>query len=360
MKKIYKILIFILLTILSSPIILAQKEFVYSAIFQKGIIAPHHKSINYLIKNYIYCVDFNLGIQTDGSKEWHSAHHFPIVGAGSSFADFENPEVLGKAFAVYSFIDYPFLRKNNFEFLGNFAAGLSYLTKPLSPISNPDNFIISSHANAYLHIYFTEKFRLNRKIQLQTGFGITHYSNGATKKPNLGINLVTVSAAAVLNPYKINKEMYLNKKTNFTRNNRYSIFLSGGIQIYYPPWNKIYKNYSLNVNFERNFNIWSRVGLGFDIFYDNCLIHLMPPNEKHSQTDYMFPGIFVSYTVVFGRFSFVLQEGWHPKKPVSQYPKIYERWSANYQLSKHFAVRVALKESLGTAQFVEYGIGFVF
>jgi hypothetical protein len=70
MKRLFGILFFGLL--LNSSPLFSQKKLIYSAVFQKGIIVPHHKSINYLIKDYIYGIDLNFGKQTTGTKDWHS------------------------------------------------------------------------------------------------------------------------------------------------------------------------------------------------------------------------------------------------------------------------------------------------
>ena len=353
--------VFYIAFVFISAVSFAQKNTVFTATFQKGIIAPHHKSMNYLIKDYIYSIDVNYGKQTNGSKPWHSVHHFPVVGAGGSFADFKNPDVFGKAFSAYSFIDYPFLRKNHFEISGNFAAGLAFLTKPLSPISNDKNYVIGSHFNAYLHVYLFNRIHISNKFQFQTGFGITHFSNGATKRPNLGINLVTVSAAVVFSPQKTDPEIFKKKNTTtFVRSNNFTFFLATGFRYFYPPWDKIYNNSSFNFTLERSINEWFRAGCGIDIFYDKCLINSMPAKDNFTKKDFIFPGIFVSAEIVFGKFSFVYNQGGHPKVPFSGYPKIYERWAVRYKLTKHTGIRIALKEHLGTAQFVEYGIGYSF
>jgi hypothetical protein len=86
----------------------------------------------------------------------------------------------------------------------------------------------------------------------------------------------------------------------------------------------------------------------------------LPKDGEYSYRDYIFPGIFISFDIVLGRFSFVIHQGWHPQIPVSTYPSIYNRWALKYQFTKHFAFRVALKSNLGTAQFVEYGFGYTF
>ncbi|MFC7666089.1 acyloxyacyl hydrolase [Hymenobacter humi] len=71
-------------------------------------------------------------------------------------------------------------------------AGLAYLTNPYNRDTNRKNNIASSFLNATLQLRFEYDYALTPHLGLLAGLGLNHYSNGATTKPNFGVNLPSV------------------------------------------------------------------------------------------------------------------------------------------------------------------------
>ncbi len=333
----------------------------YGLQYYRGIIIPHHKSINYLTKGYGQMLNLSITLPSFGQKPWHKLYNYPDKGIGYSFTDFGNPTVLGNSHALYAFINLPIIKRKYFIFNFDATVGVAYLNRPFDKKMNNTNIIIGSHSNAYLRVYANTKFLISDKISLKTGFGISHFSNGAIKKPNLGINLISVFTEVAFSP-TTKKITEIKPIEKFIKSYDFSVLLSGGWRQSYPPYKKIYAIAGASLKAEYNFSPRHRAGLGLDIFYDE-IYGIRTTREiyenKKADTPF-FTGIHLSYDLVFGSLSFTAQVGLHPSLPTSGYPILYQRFALKKRFRKHFLAGIGLKSYMGTAQFIEWRTGYYF
>jgi len=332
----------------------------YGVQYYKGIIIPHHKSINYLTKDYGQTINLTLNLPSFGDKYWHELYKYPDKGFGYSFADFGNPEVLGFANTLYAFVNLPFIRTKRFRLNFDAAAGVSYVSKPFNLASNNTNIIIGSPANAYLRVYLNTKIQVTQKFSLKTGFGISHFSNGAIKKPNRGVNLLSVYTEVAFRPQIKELEVF-NKTEKFVQSVDYSVILGAGWRQHYPPYSTLYGIGVMSIKTEYNLSGRHRAGVGLDLFYDEIysIRTTRQIYENQSSDKAFFSGIVGTYDLVFGNMSFSVQGGYHPSIPGDGYPRIYQRFSLKQRFGKHFVAGFALKSYMGTAQFIEWRVGFL-
>jgi hypothetical protein len=105
---------------------------------------------------------------------------------------FNNP-VLGNPHAVYGFLQVPVLRPGGrWNLLYEMALGISGNMNPYDPVENPENLLVSSAINTYIDLGLEARYRVDRHWDLGIGIGIKHLSNGATKRPNKGVNIVPI------------------------------------------------------------------------------------------------------------------------------------------------------------------------
>lgn len=140
------------------------------------------------IKNFS-ATDLRLGWQTRGSKAWHHAHKLPYYGIGIHSIVFSNEEEIGYPAALYFFFGAPFARKAKSSFDYEFSFGLSHNWKPYDDIDNPFNLAIGSYRNAYIDAKIKYVWYFSKKVSMDAGVRVTHFSNGAIRMPNAGINL---------------------------------------------------------------------------------------------------------------------------------------------------------------------------
>lgn len=134
--------------------------------------------------------DLRVGWQTTGKQVWHHHHKLPYYGVGIHSLVFSNEEEIGYPNALYFFFGGPFSRKAKSSFDYEFSFGLSSNWKPYDAIDNPFNVAIGSYNNAYIDARIKHLWYFSKRFSLDTGIRVTHFSNGAIKLPNSGINLI--------------------------------------------------------------------------------------------------------------------------------------------------------------------------
>lgn len=128
----------------------------------------------------------------------NSSNKDTYQGVGLSYYDFGNPKGLGNPMVFYLYQGAPIVHISNrlsFNYEWNF--GISCGWKPYNKETNPDNKLIGSKVNAYLNANFYLNWRMARHFDFNIGIEGTHFSNGNTRYPNLGLNTAGIRAGLV-------------------------------------------------------------------------------------------------------------------------------------------------------------------
>ncbi|MDE7074502.1 MAG: acyloxyacyl hydrolase, partial [Odoribacter sp.] len=80
--------------------------------------------------------------------------------------------------------------------------GLSFGWKPYDREENPADIMIGSRMNAYINTGFYLDYLLSPRVNLLAGVTLTHFSNGNTRFPNAGLNMIDCKAGVA---YHINR-----------------------------------------------------------------------------------------------------------------------------------------------------------
>src|SRR5690606_2585652 len=135
--------------------------------------------------------ELNFQKQTTGQEAWHQLYKFPKIGYSVVYFDLHNP-VLGKALATSAYINKTLWNSKRSKLNYRLGLRIAYLTEGYDQETNHKYSIASSALNAALQTRFEYCYQLAPRYALLLGLGLNHYSNGATKKPNLGINIPTL------------------------------------------------------------------------------------------------------------------------------------------------------------------------
>ena len=160
----------------------------------QGIVIPSNDFVRgdnreELPINNFSATDLRIGWQTTGDKAWHHVHNLPYYGIGIHNIVFSNEDEIGYPAALYFFFGAPFARKGRSSFDYEFSFGLSHNWEPYNDVDNPFNVAIGSYRNAYIDGKIKYVRYLGKRVSLDAGVRVTHFSNGAMKFPNAGINL---------------------------------------------------------------------------------------------------------------------------------------------------------------------------
>ena len=326
---------------------------------QGSIILAHTYAIRHLVVSHPTGFELNLQRQTTGAAPWHGWYQFPKVGVALTYYDFHNP-VLGYVFAASPYVNKSISRGARHDFSFRLGAGLAYLTNPYDRYANHKNTIASSSLNATIQARLEYDYALTPHLGLLLGLGLNHYSNGATTKPNFGVNLPSVVLG--LNYHEQRPAPQVNADAPAPVDvGRYFINLStslGSKQRTESDRQKYLVN-SLTAVLGRRVNRKSNLLLGVEGFYDRSLKATLVDTTRAGlpQPKVLKAGAFLGHELLFGRLAFVSHLGFYVYEPYKSATFYYERLGLKYHFTHLLFGAVDLKLHGGKADVIEFKIG---
>lgn len=323
-----------------------------------GHVFDHRYSSTFLIEKPIHAFDLKVSRKKSGKELWHHLYKFPYTGFGLTHGTFGNKEIFGNYYAVYRFINASFFKTKYFWLNYNVAYGLAYITKPFDRFTNQLNSSIGSHLNAYLDFGLETKILLKDKYLWTFGLAFSHCSNGAAKKPNLGINVTSFYTGISRNigQYEKNKKIEEVEKKISDRNQFSFLYEIGAREAY--TTGKRHFVCNLSANYERILGHKTRIGAGIDFFKDNGLKSVLSNNYSFEKSLYL--GVHLSFDLIFGKTAASLQWGSYV---ISEYYTVgssYHRLGLKYNFTEKLFGSVLIKSQYAAAEFVGWGIGVQF
>ena len=348
------LIVFLLCTAVS--VAQSTREWGVEARYKLGFLAAHRGVMGHLATEHAMAGELTWFNQTKGSRQWHESAGFPITGVTLFGGTVGNRELLGSYWGAYGFIELPFVRTRGFEFSGKLGSGLGYGTKVFDQELNPKNVAMSSHINALICVGLKSSIRFERN-SITLGVDMTHFSNGASKVPNLGVNLpyLSVGYARVVRM----KQFDSIPSANVVPLKKWLINLTGIISLkeVFPTEGPKYPVYALNSSmrwFSR-----PKVGMeyGLDLISKQSIMGYRPEIVK-SQWDIFQIGLYGAYLLPLDRFHFALGMGVYVKDKYQPEDFLYHRISMRYYLKNGLNLNVGLKSPWARADYVEWGLGY--
>jgi len=139
-------------------------------------------------------IEFSLGQQTTGNKQWQQHYGFPQVGVSIVGGYLGDSKQFGFFSGVYPYVILNTLKSEKWSMSFKMGLGMAYFNKPYDSLSNPNNILIGSHVTAlgFAEIYF--KRELTKRLFFEFGTSVFHASNGHTGLPNVGMNIISLSS----------------------------------------------------------------------------------------------------------------------------------------------------------------------
>lgn len=132
-----------------------------------------------------------------------SIHYGAYQGVGLARHEFNR--WLSNPISVYLFQGAPIAtisRRVSFNYEWNL--GMAFGWNAYDEVKNPENKVIGSKATAYLDVDLYVRWMLSRHFDLNAGFSFSHFSNGNTAYPNMGLNTGGIRMGLA---YYINREL---------------------------------------------------------------------------------------------------------------------------------------------------------
>ncbi|MBQ3739020.1 MAG: acyloxyacyl hydrolase [Bacteroidales bacterium] len=310
--------------------------------------------------------EFSLHRNTYGQHRWEVLHNYPSIGFTFYYSGFGNDSIsaeLGKVFALYPFIRFPLMPSLDSRLTFKLGVGLSWLTNKFDPKENFHNYAIGSHLNAAVNLSFEYRQRIIDRLHWVTSVGLTHFSNGATRSPNMGINIFSVATGLswYLAPPKaaIDKRLrpknYLfefDGKRHFITDIQYTFGIKDLSQQY--GTHQYFFVHNLAGNFMLQISERDRLGIGLEYVIDQSgeIIHPGWTNEL---------GVLLSYEMMLDRVSFMFNLGIRNNEALlAKAFLFYQKVGARYYFTDHLFATLSFTTYDIKADFISFGLGYHF
>ncbi len=325
-----------------------------------GFVIAHRPVLEILQERHTYGMELSYLIPADGSKSFQKKFLYPDVGWTLAWFNLGNPKRLGSGLAIYPFVNFPLHLKNDWRLHFRYGIGLGYVEKVFDAKENTKNAAIGTHLNGVMHFDVHMEKVISRRTLLELGAGITHYSNGSTGIPNLGINVATANLG-LIHYLGQGKPIYQGKDEMPKDKAHIQTFIAGAFKKIYPPQGKRYYAGTISASYIHPIKSKSSWGIGLDLFYDNSLIERLQRENKPnvSQSDNYRPGIFGSYELRLGHVGMLLNMGIYPYTKWKGDGNFYHRIGSRYYFNNLFFL-MNLKTHYAKADFIEWGVGYSF
>ena len=135
-------------------------------------------------------VTVEIGRQTGGAREWHRVYNYPSYGVGFFAGRFDHDRELGRPIAVYGFFSWPFPLSRRAQLTADLGIGVAWDWHAFDPTTNPSNTALGSTAAYHVDGGVLLHYLAAPHASVYGGMNVTHWSNGATRQPNLGLAVI--------------------------------------------------------------------------------------------------------------------------------------------------------------------------
>jgi hypothetical protein len=361
-----------------------KRKMLFRGYYQNGKVFKTNDFLRYnsLTKDDVdrfHAVSVQALWQTNGEHEWEKEFGYPRLGVGVWTAQFFDAPNLGTPLALYGLFNAPFIKYRKWSWNYELEMGMVFNWKDFNPLTNSQNIAIGADQSVYLDLGTYFEYRISPKLSLELGASLSHFSNGALKLPNLGIN--TFAPKFILQ-YHPSETKYAQTKiqTNIDFS-KYELLVTS----YYGVKNVLYKGSDIDsiskykgvyfpqtgilTTFNRALGQKSKIGIGFGLGYNGSanaqiLIDEAELEEKIATFNDGFElSIFPSYEFAVERVSIIFQYGFYlyRTKYEGRRPNDYQRIGIKYHFTPDIYVGFNLKAyDYYRSDYIEWNIGYRF
>jgi hypothetical protein len=196
------------------------------------------------------------------------------------------------------------------------------------------------------------------------GMGLTHYSNGAYKMPNLGLNIPTVflSAQYRLKPRDFETELESLTELPFQKDWQVATTWFGALREINPPAGKKYMVTGFESFVTRHFSKKSSWLAGLDLIYNSALPVLYERMEGSDLNNLSFTqlGLNAGWQLNMDELKFSVQMGAYLLSRYKEDGPLYHRICLRYFFPNNLIAHFALKTHFAKADYLEFGVGYRF
>lgn len=326
-----------------------------------GFILVHSPTLAYLAQTHISKIELYGEIKSLGEKAWHQRYNYPSYGIALSNFDLNNDEYLGKAYSLL-----PYFRFNvwspseNLLFRFRGGIGLGFIEKPFNPLENYKNIAIGSQLNVFFSFQLTTEYAVSKRTELVLGLNLSHFSNTAFQKPNLGINIPTLDLGLQRQFGTSREKKHWEEKPFEKPRGQWQVYLASGVNEVDQNSGVKYLATAFSIRREQKVNNKSNLGWGVDVFYN-------PGYRKGLAVDSIYIGkgleevqlgTSIHHILRFGRISNIVQLGIYFNNKDKQIGDFYQIVGGKYHFNDRWKGLIALKTHFAKAEYLMFGFEY--
>ena len=332
----------------------SQAGFELGLNYKYGALLTHRESIAEEIRGkYPSAIEIQVfkkyKLERDWQKYWEPAY----FGLSLSIYDLDQPDILGNAFGLKAFFARDYLPNNKSQDL-LFSVGTGFCLTPTiyDENNNPLNSLISRKVNLLMSIALDYRIHFDKHWSLLFGIGIDHFSNAATRFPNIGVNIPHAKAGITyrLNPQEQEASEY--EWPEFKKSSYWFPILSfarksAGQEFENNDW-----AYSLVLQYVHHYHPRHAVIGSVDYTYNNTIRKILDDRNANQSRI----GLAAGWQLNFGKTDFFLQLGYYIYRPEEIDEPIYHRFGLKQQIYRRTYITASLKSHYFRADVWELGI----
>lgn len=293
-------------------------------------------------------ITVEIGRQTDGTRLWHRVYNYPSYGVGLYIGSFNHREELGQPLAAYAFFSWPFPVSARAQVTADFGGGASWRWREFDPKTNPTNTALGSDKAYQVDAGVYLRYITSARSNVYAGVNLTHWSNGGTQEPNLGLATVGPKVGVRYNfsPQVVPSRAARGPLPPFIPRSEFVVGAAGGRK---NAGGHDFRTYNITTGLQRHFYRFGKVGAGLDITHDG---------SAPKQTAL---GLYGSYEHVIARFSILAQLGSSVGGGFGDddIPRFYQRIGTRVYLTMPVWAMFAVRSvSFKSATSLEFGFGY--
>lgn len=331
---------------------------------ENGGMIPNNQQVRESFDDIFYNgINLRVGWQSQkGGDLYHQRYHYPIYGIGLYSSTFDKKEI-GTPVALYGFVAIPISpgRFKKWDFNYRISLGLASNFEPYDKVNNPTNILLGSHRNVYIDLGAQANYKLTKRFQLGAGLAFHHFSNGSTRQPNKGINLIPLTLSATYHPGKHTPDFSKDPDPPKESDIEYHLHYAFGIKQFNPDNHQRFFKSTIGFYRSRSLGYKWRLGLGADLFYSDSGRYPVIAGDRSGKFSSLFSGGPAAY------IDHVLTKNLYLNGNVGMYVSrnnfngelkpIFLRIGVRHKIFTNYYAGVSIKAHTGKADYIEWTIG---
>ncbi|MCC6817317.1 MAG: acyloxyacyl hydrolase [Bacteroidia bacterium] len=321
-----------------------------------------HREYMANMEAHTYGLEFIYSSNFSGWKSMDEHYRNLMWGTGLTYFNLGHKDLNGHVLAWHIHVEAALKKKSKSLTTFRFGSGIGYISRPYNLQSNKKNKAIGSNLNGNMQLLLKHYIDVSKKSSLILGIGVTHYSNGNFKRPNLGINMAHL-------------DIGLLRKVNFvdpiTKRELKNLFPENGFE-----FNIGYARKQIAVADTRFFNIYSTSLLyyfkhnntrhwraGTEIFFDKTYPYQLfneASLKNKNLSEFTEIAVKIGHEFQFGRIAVVTDLGTYAYRPNDYKKRVYFSIGFNYCLGNNLIAQTRLKSHMAVADFFYWSAGYRF